>query len=190
MNFKNLFLTGLVTASCYAGYNPDGFMCTIIGEPTNFIKVRMKNPPIYMYLWDGTKGELTDTKIYLDTLDLFIKKNKDGTLYIQNTIRSKYISDDLNVGDIPDDSFVEKGSPIVFADDCLIHDSKDVPYDFSKYINTCVVKDLYESSHNFAVTKCIVKTVGFLLTCVCGPKIFLDDCPTISTISNEDHNVQ
>ncbi len=84
MSFKNLFLTILTSISCYGGYNPEGFACTI-DNAYNIMSIRLMNPPFYVYEWDGVKSEFADTKIYLKSFEYFIEWNDD------NTINLKYL---------------------------------------------------------------------------------------------------
>ncbi len=89
VNLKNLVCIGFFFSSCSATYNPEGFICTIDNAYNN-MSIRMTNPPLYMYEWDGIKSEFTDTKIYLKSLEYFVEHNGDNTINLKYIIVSEY----------------------------------------------------------------------------------------------------
>ncbi len=89
MYLKNMLWIGIIFSSCSATYNPEGFMCTIDNAYNN-MSIRMTNPPLYIYEWDGIKSEFTDTKIYLKSLEYFIERNDDNTINFKYIIVSEY----------------------------------------------------------------------------------------------------
>jgi hypothetical protein len=181
MNVKSLFCIGAIFSSCYAGYNPEGFTCTISNFnipnfPMNVI-IKMTNPPLYIYQWDGIKGEFTDTKVYLKSFEFNLERNSDNTDHIKYAITSDHVSSSVDVNNV--------------RLRCLGYDNKlpvvnpdDEPYTFSISIS-----DLFSSSiyMDFSVgygrvcfgwyqpLQLIVEIVNSLSEANCGPKIFIDE---------------
>lgn len=179
MSLKNLLWVGVIFTSCYAEYNPEGFTCVVDSfNIPNFpiCTVKMTNPPLCMYQWDGTKEEFTDTKVYLKSFEFSFDRDEDNTDSIKYTIESDHIYSNVAVNKI--------------RLRCLRYDNdpKEV-FRPDPYTMTISIADLFSSSvyADFSTgfgrvsfgwyvgLELIVEIVNSLSEAKYGPKIFIDE---------------
>ena len=181
MSLMNVLCISVAFSSCYAKYNPEGFTCTISNfNIPNFpidLSVKMTNPPLYIYQWDGIKGEFTDTKVYLKNFEFSFDRNEDNTDNIKYAIESDHIRSNVEINNI--------------RLRCLRYDSDpNLVFRPDPYTMTISISDLFSSSIYadfetgyggrvrfgwYASLEWIVEIVNSLSEAKYGPKIFIDE---------------
>lgn len=189
-----LFLTTLITISCFAGYNPEGFTCTV----SNFsfpdfpggVTIKMTNPPLYMHrpqlvpclLYperNDIKGRVAPAQIrdHLKSLEFtFVERNTDDTDHVICTIVSEYVTTSVDV----------RGMQFPF----LRYDGEPKMFESHQNMLTLSLSDFFESSVYadfplafgarvyfkwYDALKLIVEMINWLSASQYGPEIFIDE---------------
>lgn len=179
MNLKNLLWVSVIFSSCFATYNPEGFTCTIDSITPNLspCTIKMTNPPLYIYQWDGIKGKITDTKVYLKSFEFNFERNSDNTDRIKYAITSDYISNSVDVNNVRLSCLRYDDEPPVvnLADPCTLTISISDLFSSSIYADFSTGYGGRVRFGWYAVLALIVEVMNSLSEAKYGPKIFIDE---------------